>query len=79
MFVTWIRANLKVNVGLHLWDKCLEVFSSLTHWEEIVAEWLVRHLFVFARHGTQRNATQRNATHTRNSTKHDGIQAWGYR
>ena len=39
--MTWIRANLKVNVPIYLWDKCLEVISSATHWEEIISEWSV--------------------------------------
>ncbi|XP_048586068.1 ral GTPase-activating protein subunit alpha-2 [Nematostella vectensis] len=39
LFVTWIRANLKVPISLSLWDKCLDVLSSLTHWEEVIAEW----------------------------------------
>lgn len=41
LFVTWIRANLKVNVPITLWDKCLEVISSATHWPEITTEWKV--------------------------------------
>ncbi|KAK3718791.1 hypothetical protein QZH41_014047, partial [Actinostola sp. cb2023] len=39
LFVTWIRANLKVQVSACLWDKCMDVLSSLTHWEEVITEW----------------------------------------
>lgn len=44
LFVTWIRANLKVNVPITLWDKCLEVISLSTHWSEIITEWSVSHI-----------------------------------
>ncbi|XP_015748579.1 PREDICTED: ral GTPase-activating protein subunit alpha-1-like, partial [Acropora digitifera] len=41
LFVTWIRANLTVKVPITLWNKCLEVISSATHWPEIIMEWKV--------------------------------------
>lgn len=41
LFVTWIRANLTVKVPITLWNKCLEVISSATHWSEIITEWKV--------------------------------------
>ncbi|CAB3994423.1 ral GTPase-activating subunit alpha-2 isoform X2, partial [Paramuricea clavata] len=39
LFVTWIRANLNVTVSVELWDRFLDVVSSLTHWSEVVTEW----------------------------------------
>ena len=39
LFVTWIRANLNVTVSVELWDRFLDVVSSLTHWSEVVSEW----------------------------------------
>ncbi|XP_028395941.1 ral GTPase-activating protein subunit alpha-2-like isoform X2 [Dendronephthya gigantea] len=39
LFVTWIRANLTVTVSVELWDRFLDVLSSLTHWSEVVSEW----------------------------------------
>ena len=39
--MTWIRANLNVTVSVELWDRFLDVVSSLTHWSEVVSEWKV--------------------------------------
>ncbi|XP_046849853.1 ral GTPase-activating protein subunit alpha-1-like isoform X3 [Xenia sp. Carnegie-2017] len=39
LFVTWIRANLQVTVSVKLWDRFVDVVSSLTHWNEAVNEW----------------------------------------
>ena len=52
--MTWIRANLNVTVSVELWDRFLDVVSSLTHWSEVVSEWKVNLVvefksFVFCR------------------------------
>uniref|UniRef100_A0A803VXH9 Ral GTPase activating protein catalytic subunit alpha 2 n=1 Tax=Ficedula albicollis TaxID=59894 RepID=A0A803VXH9_FICAL len=39
LIVAWIRANLSVYISRELWDELLSVLSSLTHWEELIAEW----------------------------------------
>ena len=41
LIVTWIRANLNVFVSAELWDRFLEVLSSLTAWVELIREWAV--------------------------------------
>ena len=48
LFVTWIRANLNVTVSVELWDRFLDVLSSLTHWSEVVSEWKVGLLVVLS-------------------------------
>lgn len=39
LIVTWIRAHTNVQVNSNLWDKFLNVLSSLTHREELIIEW----------------------------------------
>uniref|UniRef100_A0A672TVI9 Ral GTPase activating protein catalytic subunit alpha 2 n=1 Tax=Strigops habroptila TaxID=2489341 RepID=A0A672TVI9_STRHB len=39
LIVAWIRANLSVYISRELWDELLSVLSSLTDWEELIAEW----------------------------------------
>ena len=39
LIVTWIKANLNVFISVELWDKFLEVLSSLTSWPELITEW----------------------------------------
>lgn len=39
LIVTWIRAHTHVPVPNHLWEKFLNVLSSLTHREELISEW----------------------------------------
>lgn len=39
LIVTWIRAHTHVPVPVGLWEKFLNVLSSLTHHEELVNEW----------------------------------------
>ncbi|KAJ3613041.1 hypothetical protein NHX12_019297, partial [Muraenolepis orangiensis] len=39
IIVAWVRANLCVFISRELWDELLAVLSSLTAWEELVAEW----------------------------------------
>uniref|UniRef100_A0A8C6TRE1 Ral GTPase activating protein, alpha subunit 2 (catalytic) n=1 Tax=Neogobius melanostomus TaxID=47308 RepID=A0A8C6TRE1_9GOBI len=39
IIVAWVRANLCVFISRELWDELLAVLSSLTCWEELVAEW----------------------------------------
>lgn len=39
LIVTWIRAHTNVNVNTTLWEKFLNVLSSLTHREELIVEW----------------------------------------
>jgi hypothetical protein len=41
LIVTWIKANLNVVIASELWDRFLSVLSSLTHWEELIREWVV--------------------------------------
>ncbi|XP_033639628.1 ral GTPase-activating protein subunit alpha-2-like isoform X1 [Asterias rubens] len=39
LIVSWIKANLKIRVSKELWDRFLDVLSSLTHWSELITEW----------------------------------------
>ncbi|XP_071509719.1 ral GTPase-activating protein subunit alpha-1-like [Diadema antillarum] len=39
LIVTWIKANLEIQVSTGLWEDFLRVLSSLTHWEELIKEW----------------------------------------
>uniref|UniRef100_A0A8C5B2Y3 Ral GTPase activating protein catalytic subunit alpha 2 n=1 Tax=Gadus morhua TaxID=8049 RepID=A0A8C5B2Y3_GADMO len=39
IIVAWVRANLCVFISRELWDELLAVLSSLTAWDELVAEW----------------------------------------
>ncbi|XP_059504334.1 ral GTPase-activating protein subunit alpha-2 isoform X2 [Stegostoma tigrinum] len=39
LIVAWIRANLSVYISRELWDELLSVLSSLTAWNELIAEW----------------------------------------
>ncbi|XP_030854676.1 ral GTPase-activating protein subunit alpha-1 isoform X3 [Strongylocentrotus purpuratus] len=39
LIVTWIKANLEIQVSTSLWEDFLRVLSSLTHWEELIKEW----------------------------------------
>ncbi|XP_038071739.1 ral GTPase-activating protein subunit alpha-1-like [Patiria miniata] len=39
LIVSWIKANLKIRVSKDLWDRFLNVLSSLTHWAELITEW----------------------------------------
>ncbi|CAG9764824.1 unnamed protein product [Ceutorhynchus assimilis] len=39
LIVTWIKANLNVSISRELWDRFLDVLTSLTNWEELVKEW----------------------------------------
>ncbi|ELU01115.1 hypothetical protein CAPTEDRAFT_167900, partial [Capitella teleta] len=39
LIVTWIKANLNVQVSQSLWDHFLNVLSSLTAWVELIREW----------------------------------------
>lgn len=39
LIVTWIRAHTNVTVNTMLWEKFLNVLSSLTHREELIVEW----------------------------------------
>ncbi|XP_071832893.1 ral GTPase-activating protein subunit alpha-1-like isoform X4 [Apostichopus japonicus] len=39
LIITWIKANLEIQVSVELWDDFLHVLSSLTHWEELIKEW----------------------------------------
>lgn len=39
LIVTWIRAHTHVPVPVGLWEKFLNVLSSLTHHEELINEW----------------------------------------
>lgn len=39
LIVTWIRAHTNVVVNTMLWEKFLNVLSSLTHREELIIEW----------------------------------------
>lgn len=39
LIVTWIRAHTNVSVNITLWEKFLNVLSSLTHREELIIEW----------------------------------------
>lgn len=39
LIVTWIRAHTNVPVNTALWEKFLNVLSSLTHREELIIEW----------------------------------------
>ncbi|XP_070180609.1 ral GTPase-activating protein subunit alpha-1-like isoform X3 [Littorina saxatilis] len=39
LIVTWIKANLNVQISSELWDEFLEVLSSLTSWIELIKEW----------------------------------------
>ncbi|XP_011503584.1 PREDICTED: ral GTPase-activating protein subunit alpha-1 [Ceratosolen solmsi marchali] len=39
LIVTWIKANLNVIISTQLWDRFLQVLTSLTHWEELIREW----------------------------------------
>ena len=41
LIVTWIKANLNVFVSAELWDRFLQVLSSLTQWVELIKEWSV--------------------------------------
>ena len=41
LIVTWIKANLNVQVSDELWDHFLNVLSSLTAWVELIREWAV--------------------------------------
>lgn len=41
LIVTWIKANLNVIISTELWDRFLQVLSSLTQWEELIREWAV--------------------------------------
>ena len=39
LIVTWIKANLNVQLSMVLWGKFHELVSSLTRWEELITEW----------------------------------------
>ncbi|RZF33885.1 hypothetical protein LSTR_LSTR009909 [Laodelphax striatellus] len=39
LIVTWIKANLNVVISSDLWERFLDVLSSLTQWEELIREW----------------------------------------
>ncbi|XP_030754501.1 probable Rho GTPase-activating protein CG5521 [Sitophilus oryzae] len=39
LIVTWIKANLNVAISRELWDRFLDVLTSLTNWEELIKEW----------------------------------------
>ncbi|XP_060517842.1 probable Rho GTPase-activating protein CG5521 isoform X2 [Cylas formicarius] len=39
LIVTWIKANLNVAVSRELWDRFLDILTSLTNWEELIKEW----------------------------------------
>ncbi|XP_050302652.1 probable Rho GTPase-activating protein CG5521 isoform X3 [Anthonomus grandis grandis] len=39
LIVTWIKANLNVSISRELWDRFLDVLTSLTNWEELIKEW----------------------------------------
>ncbi|XP_078483616.1 ral GTPase-activating protein subunit alpha-1 isoform X2 [Ciona intestinalis] len=39
LIVSWIKANLFVQVSRDLWDELVDVLSSLTNWEELITEW----------------------------------------
>ncbi|KAL1487986.1 hypothetical protein ABEB36_015366 [Hypothenemus hampei] len=39
LIVTWIKANLNVAISRELWDRFLNVLTSLTNWEELIKEW----------------------------------------
>ena len=41
LIVTWIKANLNVQISTELWDEFLAVLSSLTSWIELIKEWAV--------------------------------------
>jgi len=41
LIVTWIKANLNVAISRELWDRFLDVLTSLTNWEELIKEWAV--------------------------------------
>ena len=59
--MTWIRANLNVTVSVELWDRFLDVVSSLTHWSEVVSEWKVNiKLYAFKPWGLCRNFANTN-------------------
>ncbi|KAK4884388.1 hypothetical protein RN001_000659 [Aquatica leii] len=39
LIVTWIKANLNVMISRELWDRFVNVLTSLTRWEELIKEW----------------------------------------
>ncbi|KAF5297114.1 hypothetical protein FQA39_LY02694 [Lamprigera yunnana] len=39
LIVTWIKANLNVMISKELWDRFVNVLTSLTRWEELIKEW----------------------------------------
>ncbi|XP_050506318.1 ral GTPase-activating protein subunit alpha-1 isoform X2 [Diabrotica virgifera virgifera] len=39
LIVTWIKANLNVMISRELWDRFLQVLTTLTVWEELIKEW----------------------------------------
>ncbi|KAB0803388.1 hypothetical protein PPYR_00358 [Photinus pyralis] len=39
LIVTWIKANLNVMISRELWDRFVQVLTSLTRWEELIKEW----------------------------------------
>lgn len=39
LIVTWIKANLNIPLPNQLWEKFHQLISSLTLWEELIAEW----------------------------------------
>lgn len=45
LIVTWIKANLNVMIQRELWDRFLNVLTSLTNWEELIKEWAVSRFF----------------------------------
>ncbi|XP_027202242.1 ral GTPase-activating protein subunit alpha-1 isoform X2 [Dermatophagoides pteronyssinus] len=39
LVVTWIKANLNIQVSNQLWEQFHQLVSSLTKWEELISEW----------------------------------------
>ncbi|XP_075587715.1 ral GTPase-activating protein subunit alpha-1 isoform X1 [Dermatophagoides farinae] len=39
LVVTWIKANLNIQVSSQLWEQFHQLVSSLTEWDELISEW----------------------------------------